>query len=449
MSAGALNSLRLCSTAVIAAAVSVVPLSAPFAQDVPMFRGNLAHTGEVATNGPTSLQVKWKFATNGFVISSPAVVGRTVYVGSADGRLYAIDRDSGTKRWAFQTHLRISSSPAVSDGLVYVLSYDDTLYAVDAATGQAKWRFGTQGEHRYTATYLHGGLPKHEARPDPYDLYLSSPAVSNGIVYFGSGDSHVYALDARTGALKWKFKTGDVVHSSPAVVGGTVYIGGWDTFFYALDAATGALKWKFKTGDDPVFHNQIGIASSPAVVDGVVYFGCRDSHLYAVDAKTGKEKWRRRNGGAWVISSPAVAHGKVYYATADQRTVVELNAATGDSLWATRGSWYFFGSPAIAGSMAYIGNWDGRFYAFDMATHMQTAMFETDSARAQRAKYLAPDGGYIFATSRLNREAFYDQLVVRVMNSLTMGGYLSSPVVSDGVVYVGSMDGNVYALGNR
>ena len=133
--------------------------------------------------------------------------------------------------------------------------------------------------------------------PDPFDCYLSSPVVWNGAVYFGSGDGNVYAVDAGSGALKWKFKTGDVVHASPAIADGKVYIGSWDSYFYALDAATGKEVWRFKTGEDPDIHNQVGIQSSAAVVDGVVYFGCRDSHLYALDAKTGEKKWAYRDQG--------------------------------------------------------------------------------------------------------------------------------------------------------
>ena len=434
-------------TVLVAAALVVLTPVVLRAQDAPMFRGNLAHTGDFATTGPRRLDVKWKFSTGAYVISSPVVVGQTVFVGSTNGQLYALDRATGVKRWAFQAHARIASTPAVSNGVVYVLSYDDTLYAIDAATGQAKWRFGTAGEHRYTATFLHGTLPKHEAMPDPYDTYLSSPAVWNGVVYFGSGDSHVYALDAQSGALRWKHATGNVVHSSPAIVDRTVYIGGWDTFFYALDATTGNERWRFKTGNDTVEHNQIGIPSSPAVVAGVVYFGCRDSHVYAVDAKSGKEHWRRHNGGSWVISSPAVANGKVYYTTADGLSFVELNATTGDSLWAVRGGSYYFSSPAIAGSMAYVGNWDGRLYAFDMTTHAQTALFETDSSRVNRGKYLGPKGNMNFGAALPQHEYFYDQHVVAIRNEWSMGSFLSSPVVADHVVFIGSMDGNVYALG--
>jgi len=426
----------------------VAPVAALCAQDAPMFRGDLAHTGVYHSAAPRTLDVvKWKFPTGAYMISSPAIVGDLIYVGSTDGRLYAIDRESGTKRWTLQTGARIVSSPAVADGVVYALSYDDTLYAANATTGSVVWKFATRGEHRYTATHLHGTLPRAEAMPDPYDTFLSSPAVSNGTVYFGSSDGNVYALNARTGSLTWKFKTGDVVHSSPAVVGGTVYVGGWDTFFYALDAATGALKWKYKTGDDADEHNQIGIQSSPAVVDGVVYFGGRDSYLYALQAGTGALKWRVRNHGAWVITSPAVTDGMVYYGNADGQTFYALDAATGAARDSLKASWYFFGSPAVAGPMVYAPNWDGRIFVFDRVSHRQTYVFETDSSRVNRQRYVRPDGSHFFGAALPNgREYFYDQHVMALAHEWTMGSFLSSPVVSRGVVYCASMDGTLYAL---
>jgi outer membrane protein assembly factor BamB len=89
--------------------------------------------------------------------------------------------------------------------------------------------------------------------------------VANGVVYFGSGDGDVYALDSATGDLRWKFKTGDVVHASPALAEGVLFFGSWDSYFYAVDAATGKEKWRFHGGEDPTIHNQVGFQSSPAV----------------------------------------------------------------------------------------------------------------------------------------------------------------------------------------
>ena len=105
---------------------------------------------------------------------------------------------------------------------------DDTLTLVigkNQPQGKLKWKFAHEkGEKRFEAKGIHGATPKAQTIPDPWDLYLSSPAVSNGSVFVGSGDGNIYSVDARTGKLKWKFTTGGVVHSSPAVANNTVYI---------------------------------------------------------------------------------------------------------------------------------------------------------------------------------------------------------------------------------
>src|SRR6185312_11658483 len=143
-------------------------------------------------------------------------------------------------------------------------------------------------ERRFSAPGIHGAIPRTETMPDPYDVFLSSPAVVGGTVYFGSGDHNVYAVDAAAGTLKWKVATGNVVHASPAVADGVLYIGSWDRNLYAIDAEQGVILWKFQTGDDTEIYNQVGIAGSAAVSGGTVFFGCRDGHFYAVDAKTGQ-----------------------------------------------------------------------------------------------------------------------------------------------------------------
>src|SRR6202035_3340101 len=217
----------------------------------------------------------------------------------------------------------------------------------------------TPGEHRFTAPHLHGTLPVGEMMPDPFDVYLSSPAVWNGAVYFGSGDGNVYALDAGSGALKWKFKTGDVVHASPAIADGKLYIGSWDSWFYALDAVTGTQLWRFKTGEDPAVHNQQGIQSSATVANGIVYFGCRDSNLYALDAATGEKRWVFNNKGSWVITSPIAHDGKVYFATSDTATLHIVDAATGAPVDSVKFQWPIFASPSIAGGLLYLAGQDG------------------------------------------------------------------------------------------
>jgi outer membrane protein assembly factor BamB len=414
--------------------------------DAPMFRANEQHSGIYAAQGvPKFSKVKWQFHTAGQVISSPAVVGKTVYVGGTDGNFYAIDREAGTQEWKFEAKSRIASSPAVSGGVVYFGAYNGVFYALDASNGQLKWKFETGGERRFSAKHLHGSQPAGETMPDPWDCYLSSPVVSHGTVYFGSGDGNVYALHTASGALMWKFQTGEVVHASPAIANGILFIGSWDSYFYALDATTGKEQWRFKTGDDPDTHNQVGIQSSAAVVDGTVYFGCRDSNLYALDARTGEKKWAFSTKGSWVITSPAVRNGKVYFATSDSGLFYELDAKTGSVVFSLKfQGWPTFSSPAIAGDMLYVGSTAGTLKAVNLANQQIAWTFQTDAYKQNGAAFTKSDGTADYYAAFVSD--FYDDLMTGYAKLLTLGPILSSPVVVDNVVYVGGTDGNLYAI---
>jgi len=411
-----------------------------------MFRGNPQHSGVYAAAGVlSSPKVKWKFHTGGSVTSSPAVVGDTLYVGSNDRYLYALNLETGALKWKFKTGTRVPSSPAVANGIVYFASYDGNFYAVDTATGQLKWKFQMGGERRFAAKHIHGSLPASETMPDPFDFYLSSPTVWNGVVYFGSGDGNIYGLDAASGNLKWKFQTGNVVHASPAIADGTLFIGSWDSYFYALDAATGKEKWRFKTGEDEDIHNQVGIQSSAAVADGTVYFGCRDSNFYAVDAATGKEKWRFNNNGSWVIGSPAVRDGKVYFATSDSGMFYALDAKSGTQVFSMNfKTWPMFSSPALARNMLYLGSHEGKLIAIDLIAQRVAWTFQTDGSHENGATYTKPDGTPNYEAAFASN--FYDDGVIGVARMLSVGAILSSPVVVNDVIFFGSTDGNVYAL---
>lgn len=423
----------------------VSPLS--LAQDGAMFRGDLRHTGVYGGPGvPNFNRIKWKFHTNGRVISSPAVVNGVAYVGSTDCNLYAIDAQSGTLKWKFETKGWVVSSPAIVSGMVYFLSYDSNFYAVDAATGQLSWKFATGGERRYAGTHLHYLQPAAERMPDPWDVYLSSPSVWNGAVYFGSSDGYVYALDAFSGSLKWKFGTGDVVHSSPAIADGVLYVGSWDTYLYALDAATGKEKWRFKTGDDVDAHNHVGIQSSPVLVDGVVYFGSRDSYAYAVEAATGKQIWKFSTSGSWVNNSPAVKDGQVYFGTSVPGIMHAVDAKTGKVVFDLPAGSPVFASIAIANGVLYMGNFAGKLTAIDLKTQKTAWTFETDGSRQNAAPITNPDGSIRWDALFPGPNIFYDDMMLTVHKLFTSGTILSSPVVVEDSVLFGSTDGNLYAL---
>src|SRR6266568_3277663 len=193
-----------------------------------------------------------------------------------------------TLDWRYPTGSLIYSSPAVVNGVLYIGSEDGSVYALDVKTGTKVWSYFT-GNVTYSSIY-------------------SSPVVANGVVYIGSNDWNLYALDARTGTRLWSFATGGNIISSPAVVNGVVYIGSYDHSVYALDARTGTKLWSYATGNV--------IYTVPAVAHGVVYIGSEDDSVYAVDAKTGTRLWSYTSGNL-IVSSPTVANGVVYVGSED------------------------------------------------------------------------------------------------------------------------------------
>lgn len=414
------------------------------AADAPMFRNDPQHSGIYASASPSLQKVRWRFKTGAEVLSSPAVVGDSVYVGSADHFLYALNRSDGTVRWKFETEGPVNSSPAVVAGTVFISSVDGNVYAVNAADGTLKWKFATGGERRFSAPGIHGAIPRTEVMPDPFDVFLSSPTVVGGTLFIGSGDHFVYALDAGTGALKWKFQTGNVVHASPAVADGVLYIGSWDRYLYALKASDGSLIWKFQTGDDTDIYNQVGIASSASVADGMVFFGCRDGHFYAVDAKTGTQRWSVDNHHGWVIASPAVSNGVVYFPTSDGKRFKAVQAATGQVVFDIKNKAISFSSPAVTADRVFFGSSEGWLRALDPHSGKVLVELASDGARQNLPAYLKPDGEVNFQA--LYPDRTLDGLIIGIHRMFTVGSFLSSPSIVDGVLYVGSGDGQVYAI---
>ena len=409
------------------------------------FHGNPQHTGFFTASGPERLHgMKWKFETRGRVFSSPVIWKDNLYIGSDDSTFYALDAQKGTLLWKYKTGGRVSSSAAVFDDKVYFVSFDGYAYCLSANTGTEIWKFRTAGEKVFSAPGIHGVPEKDRPLDDPWEMFLSSPVVAEGKVYFGSGSGMFYALDCNTGALQWEYKTGDVIHASPAYADSTVYVGSWDSYLYALQASTGDLRWKFKTGIDTVIYNQVGFQSSPAIAGGTVYTGCRDAHVYAIDAQTGQMKWKYYNNGSWVISTPAVHSDTLYFTTSDTHKLIALKASNGKEIYTGNCKTYAFSSPALATGMVYVGNFGGSLMAFAAKSGLPVWEFRTPAAAANTDSILNATGEFNFL--KIFRENTYKGMQDAVNTIYSLGSVVSSPAVFNGTVYFGSTDGYVYAL---
>ncbi len=343
----------------------------------PMFLYNAQHTGQcpydTSNNNGT---LKWRYQTGEFVMSSPAIASDgTIYVGSYDNYLYAINPD-GTLKWRYQTGYSRSSPAISSDETIYVGSYDGYLYAINP-DGTLKWRYktglqvfaspaiGSDGTIYVGSCdyYLYAINPDGTLKwryQTGYRIYSCPAIASDGTVYVGSEDGYLYAINP-DGTLKWSYKAGSDIDSSPAIASdGTIYIGSLDSYLYAINP-DGTLKWKFETDDCIIF-------SSPAIgSDGTVYVGSWDYYLYAINPD-GTLKWKYPTGG-WVDSSPAIASDGTIYAGSYDYYLYAINS-NGTLKWRYQTGYNVDSSPAIGSDgTVYVGSWDGYLYAIGPTTY--------------------------------------------------------------------------------
>jgi outer membrane protein assembly factor BamB len=349
-------------------------------------------------------------------------------------------------RWRFQTRGPVRSSPAVAGGVVFVGSGDHHLYALEEGTGKEIWRFETGG---------------------PVD---SSPAVSGDTVYFEGGDAQVYAVNRRDGRERWRFSLGkdlpftwgyDYHHSSPVVEGERLFIGGGDGYLYALSTSTGKLRWRFSAGGR--------IRSSPAAAGGVVYCASMEGVFYALDADSGKLRWKYETEGAtidlskWgfdrrsIYSSPSIARGIVTFGSRDAHQYA-LDARTGRLLWRFGHPVAFTpdhaelawveGSPAIADGISYVGSSDGHFVnAIDLKSGREIWRHATPG-RVLSSPAVA--GEFVYVGGENGEFFALDRKDGHLAWSYpTPEMVYSSPSLADEFVFFGCDDGAVYALSDR
>ncbi|MFZ1992415.1 MAG: PQQ-binding-like beta-propeller repeat protein [Alphaproteobacteria bacterium] len=362
------------------------------------FHGGPDRAGVFSGVGPEGFfKPVWRFDAGHMVIASPVVADRVLFVGAKNGNFYALDAASGALKWKFVADAPITSTAAIIDGAAVFQSDANTIYALAVSDGHELW-------HRATGASLPFEAIAGFDVKDDWDYWSSSPLAYKGRIYIGSGDGKVYALDAKTGDIKWSYATDGRVRSSPATDGKRIYAGNLDGEMFALEIRNGHPLWSFKARGNPIFP-QGSIVSSPALGGGKVYFGSRDFNLYALEAKSGKESWHQAVKNSWVPTTPAFSNGALYAGSADGRAVFAFDAKSGKQLWTNSlDSQLLFSSPIIAGNKVYA----------------------------------ATTGGYVFAlTAKDGKIAGYTMTQDRVM---------SSPWIENGIIYFGDNDGFVYAM---
>jgi outer membrane protein assembly factor BamB len=331
--------------------------------------------------------------------------------------------------WVHNNHALLEFPPVIYGDHIFQLGDNAVLTAVNRATGHTFWS-------------------KPLGR-----LSASSPAVTLNTVYatvLVTGNSarpgRIVALNSKTGAIRWSRSLASGTESSPLIDRGRVFIGSQNGTVYALDASTGNVAWTYRAGG--------AVKASPSLSGGVLYFGDYSGHVQAVSEASGRRLWVAGSGGALLgsgtfYSTAAVVYGRVYLGNTDGR-VYAYDASNGRLDWAVQTGAYVYSSPAVTnapglGPTIYLGSYDGTFYAINARSGHVSWRFNAHGRISGSATII----GHVVYFADLGQHRTYGLGISTGRVLFTMGTGAFDPVISDGTdIYLTGYTG-LYGLAPR
>ena len=287
----------------------------------------------------------------GNIIEFPPVVGYgLVFVNQFRGRFFAVDAATGKRQWRKHFHNCAAASPAIGKDIVYQ-AYMQPYPCNRYPRSQKGFIVAILFRSKQRGILFHRGKILWRFKAGAVE---SSPLLVNGVLYFGSWDHHLYALDVSRRArprLRGRVDLGAEVNSSPAYANGMVYVGTDGGNVYALDAGTGRVRWR-SSAYSRFLHGREYFYATPTLAYGRVYIGNTDGTLYAFGARTGHLLWAR-HAGSYVYTAAAVWRREVIIGTYDGH-LIAYNAATGDELWRHEAPAAIHGAPTVLDGLVYF-----------------------------------------------------------------------------------------------
>jgi outer membrane protein assembly factor BamB len=376
-------------------------------------------SGEFSENKPS---ISWIFSSHQPFYASPLIHNNVIYIGGTDSIFRAINLHNGHEIWRYACEGQIRSTACLNGEIILFCTGTGELICLKT-DGSLQWMFNAGNETPY----------------DFADYHQSSPVLSNEIIYWGSGSGAFYAIKAASGELVWKFETGSHVHTTAAIDQDAVYFGSFNGYVYALNLKDGHLRWKFKTVGHQYFPKG-EVQGSPVIIGNKVIIGARDYNLYALDKEKGYCHWNKAYTLGWVLSA-SIYDSTLFIAGADERILSAINPLDGSYLWKNRMELLMFGKPAFRDETLFIGTTIGKLHAVNIHTGKEIWVFNTPSYEKNRLRYFKPDDSY--------RDDIYSIITsdihfLKVEEEL--GGFFSSPALSQDRLIASSADGNIYCI---
>jgi outer membrane protein assembly factor BamB len=261
---------------------------------------------------------QWRVRTGDAITSAPASDGRDIFVGCADGTVWAVEGNTRQTRWRYVAAAAVFAGPAVAGGVVCVASADGSITGLDQQDGKPRWNVASQamfstpiatdGRAFYLASQ-DGGLwcldaiggrirwSKPAVSGSAAGAPASAPLVQNGMVYFAPGNGSLVALNADSGNRTWASAGKRPGGTTPAMRDGRLYVAlGEVGKLTCLEAKTGAVLWESALGAT--------ITAAPVAAKQAVFVPAADGTVYALDPQDGRTLWQYRLGRSHLLSPP-------------------------------------------------------------------------------------------------------------------------------------------------
>jgi outer membrane protein assembly factor BamB len=318
--------------------------------------------------------------------------------------------------WKFATKEAIESTAAIAGGMVYVGSYDEHLYAIDLVSGKEKWKF----------------------KAGPIKAAVS---YKDGNVYAGNIDGDFHCFEAATGKKRWTFKTDGEISSGANFNGDNVLFGSGDEHLYCV-SKDGKEVWKYKVPGGPVM-------GSPALAGERTFAAGCDSVLHVLDVVKGKEVGKVEIGSP-VGASAAVVGDRLYVGTMSSNEVLAIDWQKPAIIWkfqAPKLPNAFVASVAATDNLIITGSKDKRVWAIDRKTGKEAWSFPTEKQVTSSPVVV---GQRVFAGSLDGKLYVLDLAKGTLLQKLDLGGPISaSPAVGSGCLVIGTEKGLVYCFGAK
>ena len=370
---------------------------------------------------------KWQTKLATPIYARAALRDGVVYVGTSGGEFHAIDMKDGSFKWTYSAGRGVYGEALATNDAIYFVCDNGYLFKLDRATGKEIWRYDL-GDERISRIQPHQ-LIKNSGDID-WDFHGPKPLLADGVIYVGSGDGGMNAVDPATGKRIWRFeaqgkiRSGAIVNGAHLVFGTTATVfGAPDNFVYALDRKSGSQVWR-KTAPGPV-------VSAPTMIGNALVVGISAGVIMGLDPATGKTQWVNQPWLSAVDSSAVLDKGtRFFIGSSDMRRISYMDAKDGSVIWRTNVFGCPWATPEISGDRLFV------------SAAAETPYFAGVDATVPYPMH------HLGSLSALDRKT--GQIIWRWQMSEWPGGWINGfvapPAADSDLVVVGGVDGTLYAF---